>query len=1043
MLENLFDYKLDNGISFNISKNEVYTQFLMYTFFKWNKSIVIVTPTLNEANQLYTNLKYYLKDKVFIFPDDDFLTKKAIASSPELMYMRMKFLNDNKVNDNKILICHTSSFLKKLPSKSNMNSKKIEVGIKSVIDRDDFINKLINIGYKKDSLVTNTGEFSVRGFVIDIFPIFEEHPVRIEFFDDEVMEIKYFDENSQLSIRNIDTIVLKPIKDEYSSENSNVLSYLDKPLLIYQDYNQITMVERSIIEQINYYNEVNSNFMLSDIMSLNTIFVNTIDNVKSDYDISASSIINYGGDINKFKKDVDAEDSFLCTKDKELINRLNFNKSKIIDVDLLSGFIYNGISYYSKNDLFYHKEQVKYNTGYKMGKKIDSIDKLEIGDYVVHKTSGIGVYMGITTIMKAGVPMDYILIKYKGDDKLYLPVDKVDSLYKYSSKDGARPVIHKLNSIEWQKTKMRIKKKIHDISNELIKIYKNRSISKVEPFMEDTPEQVIFENEFSYEETPDQLKTTMEIKKDLESSKPMDRLLCGDVGYGKTEVIFRAVFKAVMNNKQVMYLCPTTLLSYQQYVSALSRFKNHAVNIALLNRYTTKKETNSILKDLEEGKIDVIFGTHRLLSGDIKFKDLGLLVIDEEQRFGVMHKEKIKEIKNNVHVLSVSATPIPRSLQMSLIGVRDLSLIETAPVNKLPVQTYVISYDPYILRDVILKEKARGGQSFILYNKVNDMSNIVEGFNKLLPEVTIKYAHGKMNKEQMQDIMYEFTMGKFDVLVSTTIIENGIDIPNANTMIVMDADKFGLSQLYQIRGRVGRGDRQAYSYLMYNKEKVLNETAQKRLDAIKEFTELGSGYKIAMRDLSIRGAGDLLGSEQAGFIDSVGVDMYIELINEELSGKEIDEDKKETNLNSVSTHIGNDYSDEDSVIIELHKMIGNIDNINDFNDVYESIKDRFGVVNEELSIYMKQELCEKIIDKIGINVVQNDRLKFAIKLDNNIYNKLNVENLFIETTRISTKFNFAYRGDAIFISLLKEQVEKHYINYVLDLLLYISEQLKK
>ncbi len=528
---------------------------------------------------------------------------------------------------------------------------------------------------------------------------------------------------------------------------------------------------------------------------------------------------------------------------------------------------------------------------------------MEIGDYVVHKTSGIGVYMGITTIMKAGVPMDYILIKYKGDDKLYLPVDKVDSLYKYSSKDGARPVIHKLNSIEWQKTKMRIKKKIHDISNELIKIYKNRSISKVEPFMEDTPEQVIFENEFSYEETPDQLKTTMEIKKDLESSKPMDRLLCGDVGYGKTEVIFRAVFKAVMNNKQVMYLCPTTLLSYQQYVSALSRFKNHAVNIALLNRYTTKKETNSILKDLEEGKIDVIFGTHRLLSGDIKFKDLGLLVIDEEQRFGVMHKEKIKEIKNNVHVLSVSATPIPRSLQMSLIGVRDLSLIETAPVNKLPVQTYVISYDPYILRDVILKEKARGGQSFILYNKVNDMSNIVEGFNKLLPEVTIKYAHGKMNKEQMQDIMYEFTMGKFDVLVSTTIIENGIDIPNANTMIVMDADKFGLSQLYQIRGRVGRGDRQAYSYLMYNKEKVLNETAQKRLDAIKEFTELGSGYKIAMRDLSIRGAGDLLGSEQAGFIDSVGVDMYIELINEELSGKEIEEDKKETNLNSVSTHI--------------------------------------------------------------------------------------------------------------------------------------------
>ena len=1043
MLNGLFDFKFKDGMKINVSKNEIYNQMLLYMFFAWKKSVVIVTPTLNEANQLYKDLQYYLKESVYIFPDDDFLTKKAIASSPELMYMRMKFLNNIDSTDNKILICHTSSFLKKFPAKNSFEEKAINLKVSKTIDRDDLIEKLTNIGYKRESLVTNTGEFSVRGFVIDVFPIFSDHPVRIEFFDEEIDEIKYFNENTQLSIQNTQEVVIKPVNDEYNGSNSSILSYLNEPLLVYQDYNQIKMVEKSLIEQINYYNEENYNFLLADIESDSKLFVDTIENGKSDLNIAAVKIVNYNNDANKFVSDLNEKNSFLCSNDEKFIKKLKIDKSKVIDTDLLEGFVYQGKAYYSKNDLNGHEEKIKYNTGYKMGKKIDSIDKLEVGDYVVHKESGIGVYMGISTIMKNGLPRDYILIKYKGDDKLYLPVDKVDKLYKYSSKDGARPVIHKLNSVEWQKTKMKIRKKIHDISEELIKIYKNRSISKVEPFKEDTPEQQIFESEFVYQETPDQLKTTMEIKKDLESSKPMDRLLCGDVGYGKTEVVFRAMFKAVMNGKQVMYLCPTTLLSYQQYMSATKRFKNYAVNIALLNRYTTAKEVKNILSDLESGKIDIVFGTHRLLSGDIKFKDLGFLVIDEEQRFGVMHKEKIKEIKSNVHVLSVSATPIPRSLQMSLIGVRDLSLIETPPVNKLPVQTYVISYDAYVLRDVVLKEKARGGQVFILYNKVEDMPSIAEKFRKLLPEVSINYAHGKMNKEQMQDIMYDFTLGKFDVLLSTTIIENGIDIPNANTIIVMDADRFGLSQLYQIRGRVGRGDRQAYAYLMYNKEKVLGETAQKRLEAIKEFTELGSGYKIAMRDLSIRGAGDLLGSEQAGFIDSVGVDMYIELINEELNGVVMDEEEKETNIDDVATHIGSEYSNEDAIIIEIHKMISEINSIDEYETVYDVIKDRFGTVSEEIDIYMKQELVEKLIDKLKIKLLVNDKMKFTLKLDNDVYSKLNIEDLFIEATKICTRFNFAFRADAIHISLNKENLEKHYINYIMELLIYIDSNIKR
>lgn len=1040
MIENLFDLQLENGNKISINENEIYNQFLMYMFFKLGKSLVLVTPSLNEANRLYGDLEKRLSN-VFIFPDDDYLTKKAIATSPELMYMRMRFLNNINSNEKCILICHTNSFLKKLPKKEKLAEKNINLKVSKCIERDELLRKLDSIGYKRESLVTNTGEYSVRGFVVDVFPIFEDHPIRIEFFDDTIEEIKYFDENTQRSMDFLEEFVIKPVLDEYNDSASSILDYVYSPCVIYQDYNQIVNVERSIVEQMNHYEDDVSLFRLKDIKSEFSLFVDTINN-RNDYDIviDAKSIQNYSNDKEKFVSDIINFNGYLCTSDKMFLSTLNIPSEKILSVDIISGFVYNGVYYFSKNDLCPVKSKINYNTGYKIGKKIDSIDKLEVGDYVVHKTNGIGVYMGISTILKNGMEKDYILIKYKGDDKLYLSVDNLDKLYKYSSKDGAKPIIHKLNSTEWQKTKMKIRNKIRDISDELIKIYKNRSASKVVPFLPDSPEQAVFENEFPFDETPDQLRSTLEIKHDLESNKPMDRLLCGDVGYGKTEVIFRAIFKTVMNNKQVMYLCPTTLLSYQQFMSAESRFKNFGVNIAVLNRYTTRKETNDIIERLKNGNIDVVFGTHRLLSNDIVFKDLGLLVIDEEQRFGVMHKERIKEIKSDVHVLSVSATPIPRSLQMSLIGVRDLSLIETPPSNKLPVQTYVINYDPYILREVVLKEKARNGQVFILYNKVEDMVSLVNGFAKLLPEVSINYAHGKMDKEQMQDVMYEFNQGNFDVLVSTTIIENGIDIPNANTIIVMDADRFGLSQLYQIRGRVGRSDRQAYAYLMYDKGRVLTETAVKRLEAIKEFTELGSGYKIAMRDLSIRGAGDLLGREQAGFIDSVGVDMYIELINEELNGKEdIFEDTTDTKIDDVANHIGKDYSDEDAIIIEIHKKIASIESFDDFKQVYAEIEDRFGKVDQKLEIYMYQELVEKLINRLNIKLLINDKNKFSFKLEEDLYKNLNIEKLFIESTKISTRFNFAYRGNAINITLNKLNLEKHYLYYIFELLNYIEK----
>ena len=496
-----------------------------------------------------------------------------------------------------------------------------------------------------------------------------------------------------------------------------------------------------------------------------------------------------------------------------------------------------------------------------------------------------------------------------------------------------------------------------------------------------------------------------------------------------------------MNGKQVAYLCPTTLLSHQQYNSALERFKNHAVNIDIVNRHFTNSQIQEKLKKLKEGKTDIIFGTHRLLSSDVEYKDLGLLVIDEEHRFGVEQKEKIKELKSNVHVLSVSATPIPRSLQMSLVGIRDLSLIESAPKNRYPVQTYVIEYNEMMIREAILKEMSRKGQSFILYNNISNMDALVQKYKKLIPEARICYAHGKMTKDEMQDIVYDFTNGKYDVLVSTTIIENGIDIPNANTIIVIDSDRFGLSQLYQIRGRVGRSDRIAYAYLMYKKEKVLTTTAIKRLEAIKEFTELGSGYKISLRDLSIRGAGDILGREQAGFIDSVGVNMYLDLINEEVNGINIDENEdKEIVPIDVATHIDEKYTDDSEIVIELHKKINGITNRKELDSILDEIKDRFGYTNKELILYAHEKYIEKLLAITMIKIIENDNLKCVLKLKKEVYESISVERLFIESTKITTKFNFNYKNESIIITLLKANLDKDYIYYIEELLELIYKE---
>lgn len=1032
LYDKLFNFDISSVKRIYSTNNEIYNQLILYMFFSLNKNILLVFSSLNEATTVYNNLKNYV-DETYIFPEDDFMTKKSIAMSPELLYIRLRLLNNIRNDNKKIVITHYNSFVRKLPSISDFDTKKIVLKVGDSIDRNNLISKLNDIGYKKESLVTNSGEYSVRGYVIDIYPIHSDNPVRIELFDDVIDKIKYFNAYSQMSngLNEIESLSINVIKDDFGNNNTSIIDYLDDVKVIYNNYDDIKKIEQMILPQVKYLDIEKDIFKLSDF-NCDDIKIDTINN-KGDFDlvINSRTLSNYYNNNDGFYNDIKKYNGILYTLNDKIITNCINNDIKYVKGYLNSGFEYLGNYYFSDNDLLFANKKSRLESDFKYGTKIDSLSKIEVGDYVVHRKSGIGIYMGIKTLTKNGIKKDYILIQYKGNDRLYLPVQDIDKLYKYTSKEGTKPTIYKLNSAEWNKTKLRIKERIKNITSELLKIYKERNIASTIPYSKDDENQIIFESSFEYEETSDQRKVTDEIKRDLESGRPMDRLLCGDVGYGKTEVIFRAIFKTVMNGKQAMYLCPTTILSLQQYNSALDRFKDYGVNVDLINRNFSDSQIKNKIELLKEGKTDVIFGTHRLLSNDIEFKDLGLLVIDEEHRFGVEQKEKIKSLKSNVHVLSVSATPIPRSLQMSLTGIRDMSLIETAPRNRYPVQTYVIEYNDMLLRDAVIKELSRNGQVFILFNNIINMEELVSKYKKLIPEARICYAHGKMNKDVMNDVISDFKNYKYDVLVSTTIIENGIDIPNANTIIVIDADKFGLSQLYQIRGRVGRSDRIAYAYLMYKKDKMLNSTSIKRLDAMKEFTELGSGYRISMRDLAIRGAGDILGSEQAGFIDSVGVDMYLELINESINN--IDEDNEETNnVHSleVQTHIDEKYSDESDIVIDLHKKINSIVNKEDLDKILDEVKDRFGIVDESIKLYAYEKYYENLVKINNINVVEDNNIRITFSIKPSVYNNLDVQELFVRTSGLSTKFNFNYKNNVIFVSLLKGNLDKNYIYYV-------------
>lgn len=1067
--------------------------FLYRKFREENRSLICVTSSIYEANRLYQTILNYT-DKVSFFPMDDFLTSEALAISPEFKFTRLDTLN-SIIDENRIVITNLMGFLRFLPSPKIYKESFINIVASCEYKIDSLVEQLYKIGYKRESIVTKTGEIAVRGFIVDIFPINYKEPIRIEFWGDEVERISEFDIDSQISKNRLKEVSISPVSEflinKVPEEDikyrdivnyitpSMILDYLNKPIIFYDDKKEIQTSYKLLVDEINDYKQTNNldkntrfMFDLKDSYNVQEINFISFDNKSSYSDVinyESYDLENFTGGINSIRIKLKSyikqgKTVIVCLSDKYKVQKLEeelnsldviitntsniiANKINLVVKKISNGYIINNYVVVSEREFFNKKDlTLAYKSNFKMGTKIRDINKLNVGDYVVHVLHGIGIYTGIKTLTKNGLKKDYLTIEYKDQDKLYIPVEKLELLNKYSPNEGIKPKINKLGGTEWKKTKLHIQKKIESIAKDLLKLYSEREMAIGYAFAKDGAEQLEFEKEFPYVETKDQLKVTEEIKKDMEKSIPMDRLLCGDVGYGKTEVAFRAIFKAVMSNKQVLFLCPTTILSNQHFQNAIERFKEFPVNIELLNRFVKKSKQEKILSDLSEGKIDILIGTHRILSDDVKPKRLGLLVIDEEQRFGVKHKEKIKSYKNSIDVLTLSATPIPRTLQMSLAGIRSLSLIETPPVDRYPIQTYVLEENKNVIKDAIYKELSRNGQVFILYNDIAGMESKKKELELLVPEARIVTGHGKMSRDELEEVMYKFMNKEYDVLLCTTIIETGIDIPNVNTLIIIDADRYGLSQLYQIRGRVGRSNKIAYSYLIYNKGKILTDVAKKRLSVIKEFTELGSGFSIAMRDLSIRGAGDILGSSQSGFIDTVGVELFLDMLNEEVMKlKGVVVNKEEDDLNpyiEVETTISDKYAKEEEIKIEIHKKINNIDSIDNLEKTKMELQDRFGMLDENIIIYMYEELLEKKLKSIEVkNVVQTKNF-ISITLTKDLTNKLDGELLFMDILSLSRKFRFSMKNNELTITLDTVGLEKHFIYYLNDMVDILKRAIK-
>ncbi len=1087
------------------SKSEEVLKLVLYLR-QSQKKLIIVKENDYEARHIYEALLSFLDEKeIALYLPEESMRSEAIIASFENRHERLLALYKILKQDCRIVIVTPYGLMRHLPQRTLLEKALRPLKVGTIIKKEELIQTLNDLGYERVLRVETPLSYASRGAIIDVFSINYPYPLRIEFFDDEIDSLRFFDLNSQRTIEEIkeaeivfasdilvgheDIAVLKETLKDYDSALD--LEYLEKHIYQGSLYYYYAFLKSSS-HLLDYtpdfcLYESDQDLIKDHIKHLQDETFAYLREMVHDKGLPLRFYVfsNYQDELFKAKQrlesapyqevfplfeeieepslPLDKKLTSIIKTDQKIIIALNAHYLKITKevlqelkipfslkldeqrIDLIEEELFFGFKcpkldliVYSQKELFTPVKIIgRYAQKYEEATKLDSYEELEKGDYVVHNQYGIGQYMGIEKREVNGITLDYLKIIYRDNAELLVPLAQFGLVRKYVSKDGVVPRLHKLGSKEWKKTKEKVEANINDLAERLVFLYANREEKIGHAFSKDNELQQEFDAKFAYELTKDQAKAIQEVKQDMESAKPMDRLLCGDVGFGKTEVAIEASMKAVIDHKQVAYLCPTTILSMQHFATFKERFKEYPVKIALLNRFVENKDVKQTLKDLKEGQIDILIGTHRLLSKDVIYHDLGLLIIDEEQRFGVEQKERIKELKQSIDVLSLSATPIPRTLQMSLVGLRGLSTLDSPPHNRYPIQTYVVERDENLLLDVIKRELSRKGQVFYLHNNVEEIYLLANRIRRQLKEARIMVAHGQMSSEELDDVMMEFYKGKADVLLCTTIIETGIDIPNANTIIVDNAQNFGLAQLYQIRGRVGRSDRIAYAYFVVPKRKQLNEDGQKRLKAIKEFTALGSGYKIAMRDLAIRGAGDMLGAKQSGFIDNVGLELYLAMlkkaIKEKRGIKEEEVKAKKTAPLPIESYIPDNFSDNDYEKLNLYQRLEKISDIDDLWAYYLEVSDEFGHLPKQVAALFEKKRLELFIDKGDLDSVKIQNHRLEVVMSKKCSDNIDGMKLFEYCTKLSKDIRIRYIKNRLEFSFPDPEGRKHLFTLLNDL----------
>lgn len=969
---------------------------LMYGLSRIAPYRLILAEDERRAREIYEDYRFYDR-KVYSYPAKDLLFFQADIHGNLLIRQRMKVIKALLEEKELTVVTSIDGCMDFLESLEKIKEQLIHYESDSTVDIEQLKNQLVALGYERVGQVEMPGQFSVRGGIVDIYCLTEENPWRIELWGDEIDSIRSFDPESQRSLENLEELTIYPAVEHIGDKD--MVSFLDyfpeeRTIIFLDEPNRLTekggAVEEEYRQSRMHREEKGSrnlpeNWLCSfeqlqkELNKRNCISVCALEpkqagwKVREKFYLEVKSISAYNNsfellvkDLHQYKKqgyriallsgsrtraerlakDLQ-EEGLAAFYGQDYDREICPGEIMVVYGHAKKGFEYPLIKFavMTESDIFGQEQKKKKKKNYS-GSRIQDFAELSVGDFVVHEKHGLGIYRGIEKVEVDRIVKDYIKIEYRGGSNLYIPATQLDCLQKYSGADASKaPKLNKLGTQEWNKTKSKVRGAVKNIAKELVELYAVRQEKEGYVCGPDTVWQREFEEMFPYEETEDQLSAIEDAKRDMESTRIMDRLICGDVGYGKTEVALRAAFKEVQESRQVAYLAPTTILAQQIYNTFVQRMKEFPVRVELLCRFRTPAQQKKAIEDLKKGQVDVIIGTHRILSKDVQFKNLGLLIVDEEQRFGVTHKEKIKQLKKDVDVLTLTATPIPRTLHMSLIGIRDMSVLEEPPMDRMPIQTYVMEYDEETVREAINRELRRGGQVYYVYNRVTDIADVALRIAKLVPDARVDFAHGQMSERELENVMYSFVNGDIDVLVSTTIIETGLDISNVNTMIIHDSDRYGLSQLYQLRGRIGRSNRTAYAFLMYRKNVMLKETAEKRLAAIREYTDLGSGFKIAMRDLELRGAGNLLGAQQHGHMNAVGYDLYCKMLNEavkEAKGIRTMEDFETSVDLNVDAYIPDSYISNEFQKLDIYKRIAGIETQQDYDDMLEELLDRFG-----------------------------------------------------------------------------------------------------